>query len=324
MLVFLLKAKAEYTVNSYLDYWAPSLRPDVAVRTYESLGVKGNLPAGTYIFCDQERWSRREHQLARDLWKQLAAAGPSHVLLNNPSRTLLRFELLRRLYGRGSNLFAVHRPAAALLRTTFPAFLHSTNHHEGALSPLLMNRLQLVRWLFRRVRPRRWGKLLVEEFCDVSCDGRFAKYSSFNFGGVIVPRHVFHGKNWCLKDTEILDADLLQVYASYLETNPHAVETSEIFRFAGIDYGRVDYAFKDGRVQVWEINTNPMIIGFSATIQDMEKSLALRSNEMIQPHLRRLAELHTEGPEVQYHLREEFPGVIRKPWHLRSRLFSRI
>jgi D-alanine-D-alanine ligase-like ATP-grasp enzyme len=28
---------------------------------------------------------------------------------------------------------------------------------------------------------------------------------------------------------------------------------------AGIEYGRVDYTVHDGRLQIWEINTNPTI-----------------------------------------------------------------
>ena len=33
-----------------------------------------------------------------------------------------------------------------------------------------------------------------------------------------------------------------------------------LFDLARIDYGRIDYSVVDGRIQVWEINTNPMIL----------------------------------------------------------------
>jgi hypothetical protein len=33
-----------------------------------------------------------------------------------------------------------------------------------------------------------------------------------------------------------------------------------IFDRAGITYGRIDYGLLSGRIQVWEINTNPMVI----------------------------------------------------------------
>jgi len=31
-----------------------------------------------------------------------------------------------------------------------------------------------------------------------------------------------------------------------------------IFDIAGIDYGRIDYSLRDGAVETWEINTNPV------------------------------------------------------------------
>ena len=46
-----------------------------------------------------------------------------------------------------------------------------------------------------------------------------------------------------------------------MEENPHQDALREIFGLAGIDYGRMDYGLLDGKVQVWEINTNPTIIG---------------------------------------------------------------
>ncbi len=46
----------------------------------------------------------------------------------------------------------------------------------------------------------------------------------------------------------------------YVRSNPHAEELREIFELARIDYGRIDYSVVDGCIQVWEINTNPMIL----------------------------------------------------------------
>jgi hypothetical protein len=31
------------------------------------------------------------------------------------------------------------------------------------------------------------------------------------------------------------------------------------FEAAGLQYGRIDYAMKDGQIQVWEINDNPQM-----------------------------------------------------------------
>ncbi len=46
---------------------------------------------------------------------------------------------------------------------------------------------------------------------------------------------------------------------SYIQNNPHQKELRDIFDIANIEYGRIDYGFNDGKLQVWEINTLPVI-----------------------------------------------------------------
>ena len=45
----------------------------------------------------------------------------------------------------------------------------------------------------------------------------------------------------------------------FLEKNEHADEIKMIFELAKVEYGRIDYALLNGKLQVWEINTNPTI-----------------------------------------------------------------
>jgi hypothetical protein len=45
----------------------------------------------------------------------------------------------------------------------------------------------------------------------------------------------------------------------YVTQNPHEQQLAKIFALAQVDYGRIDYSLKDGRVQTWEINLNPTI-----------------------------------------------------------------
>jgi hypothetical protein len=42
------------------------------------------------------------------------------------------------------------------------------------------------------------------------------------------------------------------------------------FELARIEFGRIDYSMKDGRIQVWEINTNP------ASLADRHRENAAR------------------------------------------------
>ena len=47
----------------------------------------------------------------------------------------------------------------------------------------------------------------------------------------------------------------------YLHSNPHEKEVRAIFRtWPRIEYGRIDYGLYNGRIQVWEINTNPSVL----------------------------------------------------------------
>jgi hypothetical protein len=45
----------------------------------------------------------------------------------------------------------------------------------------------------------------------------------------------------------------------YVSQNPHQQQLLEIFDLAQVEYGRIDYAIKDHRVQTWEINLHPTI-----------------------------------------------------------------
>jgi hypothetical protein len=47
--------------------------------------------------------------------------------------------------------------------------------------------------------------------------------------------------------------------AEYLQAHPHEAELRKIFDLANIEYGRIDYSLLNGKIQVWEINTNPNI-----------------------------------------------------------------
>ena len=44
-----------------------------------------------------------------------------------------------------------------------------------------------------------------------------------------------------------------------------------IFKLAGIKYGRIDYAIKENKIVVWEINSNPMIASSSSLKKSKRK-----------------------------------------------------
>src|SRR5262249_60618286 len=83
--------------------------------------------------------------------------------------------------------------------------------------------------------------LLVVEFCDsVDHSGIYRKYGAFIVGDRIIPKSVQFGRHWVQKSADLKTPDLVQEEAEYVERNPHEACLREIFRLAGIEYGRMD------------------------------------------------------------------------------------
>lgn len=219
-------------------------------------------PRDAVLFCDLERLSPVETGHAVKRWNALAARPDSPRLLNHPARVLRRYELLRALHQGGWNdhdaCLVVERRAPQ----RFPVFLRGDGHRVGVLSGLLHSPAELEAALARLAAesaPRE--DLLVVEFNDTRWpDGLYRKYAAFGVGERILPRHVLFSKSWAQSHADAVSAALVEEELDYVRTNPHAEELARIFELARIDYGRVDYGVRDGRVQVWEINTNPAIL----------------------------------------------------------------
>ncbi|MCH7914696.1 MAG: hypothetical protein IH856_16965 [Deltaproteobacteria bacterium] len=58
------------------------------------------------------------------------------------------------------------------------------------------------------------------------------------------------------RQNELLDEEL-----SFIRENPHRERVAQCFSLAHIDFGRADYGFVDGEMQMYEINTNPNLPG---------------------------------------------------------------
>jgi hypothetical protein len=246
----------------------PALAEHLVILPYERATTEACLASGTYIFTDLEHLSAEELQAVARLRERLSALRPKVTLLNDPSRALGRYELLRALHARGVNDFNVVRVPASLGSSPpeplhFPVFLRSEREHIGNLSDLLYS-WQEVRKAVRKLiagGKYRAEDLLIVEWCDTSdAAGVFRKYSAFVIGEKIVARHLVCSRDWLVKDFALYDPELLWEARAYVAENPHAAFLQEIAREAGVEYGRFDYAFADGRPQIWEINMNPIVI----------------------------------------------------------------
>jgi hypothetical protein len=260
MIYYLVTPKYEHTMHNYLAHWAPELQSRIKIVLYTDVLRARELPLGTYIFSDLERLLPVETEIATHVWEQLDAAGAR--LLNHPRRTLRRYDLLTTLHAKGRNHFRVARASDSDAKLTFPVFLREEGEHSGSLTKLLTNRQELDEALVGAIfRSHLLGNLLVVEYCHTAdSDGVFRKYSSFMVGGRVVPCHVDCSRGWMVKDTDIVNEAVMAEEANYVKTNPHREWLEETFRLAGVDYGRIDYGVLNGALQVWEINTNPVVI----------------------------------------------------------------
>jgi hypothetical protein len=170
---------------------------------------------------------------------------------------------------------------------SFPVFLRTDNEHLGPLTGLIHTKPELERAIsFAILTGREAGRLLVVEFCDVSdATGRFRKYAAFRVGTRIIPRHLLVGCDWMQKANcgAAADEQTVAEEMEYLRANPHAAELMAIFEAAHIDYGRIDYGLKDGRINVWEINTNPTVIAMTTPYHPLRDEANRYFSERITP-----------------------------------------
>jgi len=261
MIHFLVTADHHYTLSKFFEHWGAKLRPQIRIVHYESRPWRRIAPAGTWVYTDLERLTPDELAEARDFFQRLSADRSRWRLLNNPGAVLRRHDLLNLLAERGVNGFRAYRVNALPDSLRFPVFLRGENDHRGSLSSLLQDRMALEKSLDQLRGCRHNKDMLVVEYCPYERDdGMFVKYSAMRIGSSLIPRHMLFSSMWEVKFPDYVDQACLAEEEEYLAHMPHGSELLEIFDLAGIDYGRIDYTLVQGRIQVFEINTNPTLV----------------------------------------------------------------
>jgi hypothetical protein len=262
VIYFLVDRASAFTMRDFVELHAPGLADLVEIVHYEDLLQRQPLHTGTYIFSALDHLTPGGMRVVRELIDELRDPAAESRVLNDPARVLLRYELLDTLHRRGLNRHGVARARDSRSPLRFPVFVREESEHNGAISPLLHDPTELRRALGKSVlRGYRLRDLLVVEYCDTAePNGRYRRYSAFVVSGRVIARELMVGDEWMLKShgnapTESEIRDELE----YVRGNTHADEIEPIFSLAGIDYGRIDYALLDGRIETWEINTNPTI-----------------------------------------------------------------
>jgi hypothetical protein len=250
------------TLGPYLRQRGRDLAPGFRVVPYHALGQARRLPRATYIFADVERLAPTQAALAEQVLGAIAAQRPPLRVLNHPTRSLTRFALLRALRAQGVNTFRVYRGDDDLSGVRFPVFVRGAGDHLGPRSDLIEDPEQLEAIIAHAMlHGHEPADVLVVEYEDTrSADGLFRKYGAVRVGDRIIPRHLWFARSWVQKEADKgLSAEMLDEERAYLASGDHQPELMDIFQTARIDYGRIDYAVVDGRITVWEINTNPSL-----------------------------------------------------------------
>ena len=87
----------------------------------------------------------------------------------------------------------------------------------------------------------------------------YRKYAMFRIGDKVFPGICLHNELWMTKvgQTGIAGQELYEEENAMLRQNPYAEVLRDAFEIAQVNYGRADFGIVDGRIQIFEINTNP-------------------------------------------------------------------
>jgi hypothetical protein len=261
MIYYIVPEVHNRLITEYLELWGRDVASRIQVVHTETLPQRRELARGTYVLSAIDQYSSGMAALVAAMHRQLCDQ-PGVRFLNHPTDTLQRFELLDTLYKSGRNDFRAVRVTDDWRSLRYPLFVRDSGTHDGALSPLLRSEVDVERAIGRAlVQGRQLERLMVVEFCDTADSaGYYRKYSAFIIGGQIVPRYLSISREWMLKfQGSEFNLRMAEDERDYVMTNPHEAELRDIFALARVEYGRIDYAMLDGRLQTWEINLNPTI-----------------------------------------------------------------
>ena len=256
MIRFLLTRGHDYTLKKVKK---SPLAPSIGLMNYDRLFRSRWIKHATQVFADLDRLGYWDLELAAELYLQMKNAGLP--VLNNPARFKNRHTLLRALHTAGLNDFDAYRACEINSIKRFPVFLRKIQGHREPLSSLLETREEAEKAIDAAISagtPEE-NLVLIECAAEPVRPGLYRKLAAFRIGNAIVPHISVHDTVWLVKYGRTFDSieDLYKEEHAMLEQNPFAGHLMKVFDVAGIEYGRADFGFFKGRIQVFEINTNP-------------------------------------------------------------------
>jgi len=260
LIFYVTHRKHAYTHAVVLLYHRTDLQASFRLVRYEDAGLLRGVRAGVVIWSDMDRLSAEELKRAADLSAELARQ-TGLTQLNHPTASLQRFDLLRVLRDDGGNYFRAFRPDQLNDTVRYPVFIRD---EVGALyeePPLLRDRPALDAALARPDGRRLARPIVVEMTGTPWPDGYYRKFAAYRVGDKTYAQHIAMSKSWFVKNSnqELLPAHVDEIRA-YIAENPHAGQLMQVFEKARMQYGRIDYTLTDGKLTVFEINSNPTVL----------------------------------------------------------------
>jgi hypothetical protein len=165
------------------------------------------------------------------------------------------------LHAAGLNDFNAYRPDEIGDKIRFPVFVRKSHGHRAPISDLLETREELQHTIDSAVAAGTpLENLIVIEYAGEPVrPGLYRKLAAFRIGNEIVPHISGHDTTWLVKIGKlgIAGEELYREELHLLQTNPFAEHLRKAFDVAHIEYGRADFGIYRGRIQIFEINTNP-------------------------------------------------------------------
>ena len=259
--------KHNYTFDHFFE-WVPRARELIEFIYYENLPTRIEPDhRDPVIFADLDRLSGEQVADAITFADRLLLAG--RLVLNHPAKFVDRFSLLKRLHLAGLNQFRAFPISEVLFErdVRYPVFLRKNSGHSGNITELAVNRWALTRQVLRQVAKAALGRVALSDLIAVEYhsvreeEGYSAKYSYLKVGPNLIARHVLFSRKWAVKFPDLQEGDMLRREQEFLDSQPHFKLVNSLFELSAIDYGRIDFAIdpNTGRIQVWEINTNPTL-----------------------------------------------------------------
>jgi len=243
--------------------WTMPLGTQVEWLSYDLANRVPFLDGIPTAFVDMDRLGKIELAEATRVYHQLKGAGVP--VFNNPTKVLTRLSLLKELAQRGYNDYDAYHYGDWDKVTAFPVFVREGSGHEGPLSGLLNSKEELKEKLDDlAAKPEvRTDDLIIIQYCaEEYREGIFKKYSVYRIGDLMVPSTPVTEDNWTVKygpEGPLCNEDDFELIVEEIKEKKFVEEMREVFDIANITYGRIDFSLVNGRPQIYEINTNPML-----------------------------------------------------------------